>query len=311
MTDRATATEPRAPLWRERRFGTYWAGQAVSQLGDRVSELALPLTAVTVLGATATEVGLLTAAVWLPNLLALVMGSWVDRQNRRRRVLVATDLARAGLVLTVPAAYAVGLLTLPQLFVVALLVGSAATLYQAAWQPFFVTLVRRERYVEANSLLSSTRSRSFVAGPALGGALVQLFTAPFALLVDGVSFLVSATLLNRVRVTERPPQRDVAQETLRQRVGEGLRIVRPVPIHRATRPASRAPTTPPRAPRPSASPMVPADSPRVRFANTSTTALTMKVKAFTQVTHRRAGARYGWWRRGIGNSLRRPAASLR
>ena len=225
MTDRATATERRAPLWRERRFVTYWAGQAVSQLGDRVSELALPLTAVTVLGATATQVGLLTAAVWLPNLLALVMGSWVDRQHRRRRVLVATDLLRAALVLTVPAAHAVGLLTLPQLFLVALLVGTAATLYQSAWQPFFVTLVPRERYVEANGLLSSTRSMSFVAGPALGGALVQLFTAPFALLVDGVSFLVSAALLNRVQVTERPAQRVAAREPLRQRVGEGLRIV--------------------------------------------------------------------------------------
>ena len=163
MTDRATATERRAPLWRERRFVTYWAGQAVSQLGDRVSELALPLTAVTVLGATATEVGLLTAAVWLPNLLALVMGSWVDRQHHRRRVLVATDLVRAALVLTVPAAHAVGLLTLPQLFGVAFLVGTAATLYQSAWQPFFVTCGR-----PVHNTVSSG-SIGYIAPPPLPG----------------------------------------------------------------------------------------------------------------------------------------------
>lgn len=213
------------PLWRDRDFGTYWAGQAVSQLGDRVSELALPLTAVAVVGATATQVGLLTAAIWLPNLLALAMGSWVDRQQRRRRVLVGANLIQAVVVLSVPLAHVLGLLALPQLFVVALLLGAGATLYQAAWQPFFVTLVRRDQYIEANSLLSTTRSVSFVAGPAVGGALVQALTAPVALVVDGLSFLVSAALLRRVRVVEPPRPAASAAGSLAQRVREGLRIV--------------------------------------------------------------------------------------
>ena len=213
------------PLWRDRDFGTYWAGQAVSQLGDRVSELALPLTAVAVVGATATQVGLLTAAIWLPNLLALVLGSWVDRQRRRRRVLVLADLLQAVVVLTVPVAHLLGVLALPQLFVVALLLGAGATLYQSAWQPFFVTLVRRDQYVEANSLLSTTRSVSFVAGPAVGGALVQALTAPVALAVDGLSFLVSAALLRRVRVVEPPRPTNDAAESLGSRLREGMHIV--------------------------------------------------------------------------------------
>lgn len=225
MAEAGTVTSTTRPLWRDRNFATYWSGQAVSQLGDRVSELALPLTAVTVVGATATQVGLLTAAIWLPNLLALVLGSWVDRQQRKRWVLVTADLLRAVVVLTVPVAALLGALALPQLFVVALLLGAGATLYQSAWQPFFVTLVRRDQYVEANSLLSTTRSVSFVAGPAVGGALVQALTAPVALAVDGVSFLLSAVLLRRVEVNERASATSAERGSLGRRVGEGLRIV--------------------------------------------------------------------------------------
>ena len=225
MAEAGTVTSTTRPLWRDRNFATYWSGQAVSQLGDRVSELALPLTAVTVVGATATQVGLLTAAIWLPNLLALVLGSWVDRQQRKRWVLVTADLLRAVVVLTVPVAALLGVLALPQLFVVALLLGAGATLYQSAWQPFFVTLVRRDQYVEANALLSTTRSVSFVAGPAVGGALVQALTAPVALAVDGVSFLLSAVLLRRVEVNERASATTAEHGSLGQRVREGLRIV--------------------------------------------------------------------------------------
>ncbi|HET7823117.1 MAG TPA: MFS transporter [Ornithinibacter sp.] len=225
MAEAGTVTSTTRPLWRDRNFATYWSGQAVSQLGDRVSELALPLTAVTVVGATATQVGLLTAAIWLPNLLALVLGSWVDRQQRKRWVLVTADLLRAVVVLTVPVAALLGALALPQLFVVALLLGAGATLYQSAWQPFFVTLVRRDQYVEANSLLSTTRSVSFVAGPAVGGALVQALTAPVALAVDGVSFLLSAVLLRRVEVNERASATSAERGSLGRRVGDGLRIV--------------------------------------------------------------------------------------
>jgi MFS family permease len=226
----APPAAPPVPLHRDRRFVTFWSAQGVSEVGDRVSEIALPLVAITVLGASATEVGLLAAVLWLPNLLALVVGSWVDRQPRPRRLLVGADLARAVVVLTVPAAALLDVLTLAHLFAAALLLGAGSTLFRSAWQPFFVALVRRDRYVEANGLLSATRSGSFIAGPAVGGGLVQALTAPFALVVDGLSFLASAALLRRVDVAERAPA--PADGPLGTRLLEGLRFVTRHPLLR-------------------------------------------------------------------------------
>ena len=194
-----------------------------------MSELALPLVAVTLLDASATEVALLTAVVWLPNVLALLVGTWMDRRPHPRRLLVTADLARATVVATVPLAALVGALTLVQLFGVALLLGAFSTLFRSAWPPFFVALVPREQYVEANSLFSATRSGSFIAGPAVGGGLVQLLGAPVALVVDGVSYLVSAALLRTVRVPERVPAPDDGA-SLRQRLGDGLGFVLRHPI---------------------------------------------------------------------------------
>ncbi|WP_404382050.1 MFS transporter [Knoellia locipacati] len=213
----------RSPLWRDRRFATYWAGQGISQLGDRITELALPFIAVTTLHASAPTVGLLTAAVWAPNILSLLVGTWVDHRPRKRRLLVLADLLRAAVLLSLPVAHWVGAVTLGQLFVVALLAGLGQVLYQTAYPSFFVSLVRRDQYVEANGLLSSTRSISFVGGPALAGGLIQVLTAPLALLVDVVSFLVSAVLIGRVAVEERPVEKS-ADPVLR-RAREGMRLV--------------------------------------------------------------------------------------
>ena len=182
-------------------FRLFWAAQTVSQFGDRVSELALPLLAVTLLHASAGQIGLLTAAIWVPYLGSFLIGSWVDRFGRQRRVLVGADLARATLLLSLPIAWGFGVLTLPQVFVVALLNGLGAVYFTTAAPAVFVTLVPREAYLSANSRLSTTRSASFIAGPALGGALVQALTAPIAVLADALSFLVSATLIARLRPT--------------------------------------------------------------------------------------------------------------
>lgn len=195
-----------APLWRDRRFATYWVGQGVSQLGDRVYELALPLTAVTMLHASSIEVGVLISAVWAPNLLSLLTGAWVDRRRRKQPLLVLSDLIQSVAILSLPLVYWLGTITLAQLFVVALVVGVGGTLYQTAYPTFFVALVRRDQYVEANSLLSVTRSSSFIAGPALAGLLVQVLTAPVAIFADSISFLVSAVLIRRVRIDEPEPQ---------------------------------------------------------------------------------------------------------
>lgn len=212
------------PLWRDRRFVTYWSGETVSQFGDRVTELALPLIAVVSLHATPTQMGLLTAAVWAPNLVSLLVGAWVDHQRLKRRLLIAADLLRALTLVSIPIAYFLGSLTLGHLFAVALIAGFGQVLFQTAYQPFFVALVRRDQYVEANSVLSTTRSASFIAGPAVGGGLIQLLSGPVTLVVDALSFVMSALMISRVEVIEREVDTADTAPLLRRAV-DGMRFV--------------------------------------------------------------------------------------
>jgi MFS family permease len=220
----AAAAPASRPLWRDRRFVTYWVGQGVSQFGDRITELAVPLIAITTLHAGARTVGLLTAAVWAPNLLSLFIGTWVDHHERKRRLLILADVLRAVVLLTLPFAHWFGLVTLTQLFAVALVAGLGQVLYQTSYPSFFVGLVRRDQYVEASSLLSATRSASFVAGPAVAGGLIQALTAPVAMVVDAVSFLVSGVLIGRVRVADLPVDPAPAGGLLR-RARDGMALV--------------------------------------------------------------------------------------
>jgi MFS family permease len=229
----ADATQKRQSLWRDRRFATYWIGQGVSQLGDRITELALPLIAVTTLHADASTVGLLTAAVWAPNLVSLLIGTWVDHQARKRRLLIAADVLRCLTLASLPLAHYAGVVTLGQLFVVAMIAGLGQVLYQTSYPTFFVGLVRKDQYVEANSLLSATRSFSFVAGPAVAGGLIQALTAPVAVLVDAISFAVSAVMISRVRVVE-PPVDTAGQLGLWRRARDGMSLVVRHPYLRAS-----------------------------------------------------------------------------
>ncbi len=217
----------RRPLWRDGRFATYWAGQGISQFGDRITELALPFIAVTTLQASAPTVGLLTAAVWAPNLLSLFIGSWVDHQSRKRRLLVLADVLRAVVLLSLPLAHWFGVVTMGQLIAVALVAGLGQVLYQTAYPSFFVSLVRRDQFVEANGLLSSTRSISFVGGPAVAGGLIQALTAPVALVVDALSFVASAVLIGRVKVEDRPVAEPEGSLWRRAREGMGLVLRHP------------------------------------------------------------------------------------
>ncbi len=218
------STRPAPPsLWHSRRFMSFWAGETVSQFGDRISELALPLIAVLMLAATPTQVGLLTAAIWAPNVLSLLVGTWVDQVRHKKRLLVAADLLRAAVLLSLPVAAWQGWLGLGQLFVVAVLTGLGQVLFSTAYPTFFVGLVDRTQYVEANSKVSGTRSLSFVVGPAAGGWLVQVFTAPVAILLDAVSFVASAVLIGRIPV---PDVNHVpAEGSTASRAREGLRYV--------------------------------------------------------------------------------------
>ncbi|GAB2640010.1 MFS transporter [Kribbella swartbergensis] len=210
-------------LWRDRRFRTFWSAQTVSEFGDRVTELALPLIAVLLLDASPAQVGFLTAAVWLPNIASLFIGTWVDHRTDKRPLMIAADLARAVLLLSLPAAYWLDALTLGQLYVIAVLAGTAHVLFNTAYASFFVTLIGRDHFLEANSKLSATRSISFMGGPAVGGLLIQWLTAPVAIFVDALSFVVSAVQLSRVRT--QPSRNDEADEPLLHRARAGMRYV--------------------------------------------------------------------------------------
>jgi len=211
-------------------FRRFFAGQFVSLVGDQVSLIALPLVGILILHAGPAQMGYLTTAALLPNLLfSLHAGAWVDRRGRRRQVMIVADVGRAVLLLSIPVAYGLDLLTIEQLYVVGFLEGTLSVFFYVAYSTLFVALVPRERYVEGHQLLNGSRALSFVGGPGLGGALVQAFTAPVALLVDGLSFLVSAFSLTRIS-PEEPPTEPAERGHLRA----GASYIRHSPVIRAS-----------------------------------------------------------------------------
>jgi MFS family permease len=188
-------------------FARFWAGQAISLIGDQVTMLALPLTAVLLFHTNAAQMGYLGAAGLAPNLLfSMLAGAWMDRRGQRRQAMIASDLGRAALILTIPVAWAFGLLTLGQLYTVAFLVGTLQVLFVVANSSLFQTMVSRDHYMEANGLIQGSRAFSSLAGPSLGGLLVQLLSAPAALLADAISFVVSAFSLATIAPIEAPPE---------------------------------------------------------------------------------------------------------
>ncbi|MEU2238890.1 MFS transporter [Streptomyces sp. NPDC018338] len=193
-------------LLRERTFRRYWTGQTVSLVGDQISLIALPLAAVLILGADAAEMGWLKTAELLPALLLnMPLGAWADRQARRRRAMIAADLGRAALMLTLPLAYALDALTLGQLYAVAFGIGALTVLFEACNATLLVSLVPTDRYIQASALVNGSRSMSWLAGPGIGGVLVQVLTAPFALVADALTYVVSAGYLARIKAVEPPP----------------------------------------------------------------------------------------------------------
>ncbi|MFF9429294.1 MFS transporter [Streptomyces sp. NPDC014746] len=193
-------------LLRERTFRRYWTGQTISLAGDQISLIAIPLAAVLALGADAAAMGLLKTAELLPAMLFnLPLGAWADRQASRRRAMIAADIGRAALVLTLPVAYAMDALTLGQLYAVAFGIGALTVLFEVCNTTLFVALVPTDQYVRANSLVNGSRSMAWLAGPGVGGLLVQFLTAPFALVADAVTYLVSAGYLARIKPPEPAP----------------------------------------------------------------------------------------------------------
>ena len=213
----------------ERNFRRFWVGETVSLFGDQATLIALPLVGVLVLDASAAQMGYLGAAMLFPNLLfSLHAGAWVDRHGRRRETMIFTALGRAAALAAIPIAYAFGALTLTQLYVASFLIGTLSVLFYVSYSTLFVSLVPRERYLEASSLLNGSRAFSYVAGPSLGGALVQVFSAPVALVVDAFSFVFSALTMHSIH-----PQEPPIEEAGRGHLKAGMRYIWGSPIVRA------------------------------------------------------------------------------
>ncbi|MFJ6698279.1 MFS transporter [Streptomyces sp. NPDC091272] len=192
------SSSPPAP-WRKPDFRRLWFGQTFSQLGAHASQVTLPLLAVVTLGADAGQLGLLRAVEQAPILLfSLIAGAWVDR-GRTREVMVLADFGRALALAAIPLAHVIGGLGLPLLFVVAFLVGALSVFFDVACQASLPRLVAREELVRGNSALEGSRSAAQTGGPALGGALVSLLTAPAANAVAALLFAVSFVSIRRVR----------------------------------------------------------------------------------------------------------------
>ncbi|WP_053718826.1 MFS transporter [Saccharothrix sp. NRRL B-16348] len=211
-------------LWSHRDFRLLWAGDTISQFGSAIGRTVLPLLAVGALAATPFEMGVLSAASTAAFLLiGLPAGVWVDRL-RRRPVMLVADFTRVALLLSVPLAWWLDVLTLPHLVVVALLVGAATVMFDIAYQSYLPALVGREQLVEGNSKLEASRAVAEVSGPAVAGGVAQAVGVAVGVLGTAVGYLASALFLLRIR-TEEPPPRKPDKPGLAHEIAEGLRFV--------------------------------------------------------------------------------------
>ncbi|HEU0090073.1 MAG TPA: MFS transporter [Pseudonocardiaceae bacterium] len=223
----AVAQGPPAGLWRSGDFVKLWSGQTISVLGSAVTGLALPVVAIQVLHARPFEVGLVTAAWSAPFLLSLFFGVWVDR-HRRLPILIGTNLGRAVIIGMVPLAALLGVLGMPYLYVVAFLMGLLTVPFDLAYLSYLPSLVERRQLVAANSRLVTSATLADIGGRPLAGLLIELLSAPFALVVDAVSYLCSAASLAAIDQREPTPSRPARRRTPRQGLSDiraGLKLV--------------------------------------------------------------------------------------
>lgn len=224
------APSPRRPsLWRHRDFVKLWSAQTVSQFGDEITQLALPLVAIITLGASPLEIGILGTFQFLPFiLLTIPAGVWVDRM-RRRPILIGADIARAVLLLSIPLAFAGGWLSMIQLYVVAFAVGCMEVFFDVAYQSYLPSVVERDQLVEGNAKLEMSVAASSVVGPGIAGFLVELVRAPFAIAFDALSYAGAVVLLVLIRRPETGPEPHDpaagARPSMRTEAAQGLRYV--------------------------------------------------------------------------------------
>ncbi|MGW1893789.1 MFS transporter [Streptomyces sp. NPDC002004] len=216
---------------RGRDFRLLLAGATAGQLGAQVTLVALPLVALLELDASALQVGLLTTAETAAFLLiGLPAGAWADRM-RKRPLMIRADVVRAAAMASIPAAALAGVLTMAQLYAVAVISGVATVFFDVAHQSYLPQILPRDQLVAGNGALEAVRSSAQVTGPGVGGALVQLAGAHLAIVADAVGYLLSALFLTGIRRSEDAPQA-VPGASLRKEIAEGVRFVTGHPLLR-------------------------------------------------------------------------------
>ncbi len=219
-------------LWRNGNFLKLWAADTISDFGTQISVVAIPLLAVLTFEASPLEMGLLTASSELPALtLAIFIGVWVDRL-RRRPVMIAANIGRALLFFLIPLAVWFGLLNIWILYVISFLAGILTVFFAVGYQSYLPVLVRRDQLVEGNSKLATSASGSFIVGPAIAGAIVQISSAAIAILIDAISYLIAVIFLWRIDAQESASSPRESRAGIWREIGEGLRVIRDEPILR-------------------------------------------------------------------------------
>ncbi|WP_314503467.1 MFS transporter [uncultured Microbacterium sp.] len=222
--DSAEQPAPSGSLWRDRNFLTMWSGQAFSQFGAQITELAVPVLAVLLLNASEFEVGVLTAAnVAAFLIVGLPAGAWIDRM-RKRHVMIWADAVRAVALGTVPLLWMLGMLQIWHLVAVSLIMGVATVFFDVSYQSLIPSLVRSRQIAEANGKLESTQQIAGLTGPAVGGWLIGAITAPLAIVVTVGTYVVSlvALIFTRDHEVRRAPE---DHQPILTEIGEGLRWV--------------------------------------------------------------------------------------
>jgi MFS family permease len=216
-------------LWRQRDFVKIWSAATVSVVGSQITIIAVPFIALTMLGAGVFQVSLLTAVEMLPFLLfTLPAGAWLDRV-RRRPVMIAADIGRGVVLMSIPVAYVVDGLTMTQLYVVAFVTGTLTALFDVADQSYLPALLERGELVDGNANLQISQSLAQIGGPTLGGNLMAVIAAPFAILLDALSYFISGGFISAIKRRETVPERRIGPSgkpaAIREDIVEGLRYV--------------------------------------------------------------------------------------
>jgi MFS family permease len=227
--EEGTVSPARPSLWRHGDFMKLWSAASVSVMGSQVTAIALPFIALTMLGASVLQVSALAAVEMLPFLLfTLPAGAWLDRV-RRRPVLIAADIVRGVVLLSIPLAYLLDALSLWQLFVVAFAQGTMTAFFDVADQSYLPEILDRDDLMDGNAHLEISTSVAQIGGPVLGGNLIAVITAPLAIAVDALSFFISGGFLSAIRRRESKPARRLTAAgrptSMRTDIGEGLRYV--------------------------------------------------------------------------------------